>query len=457
MSNFNTLHKIFRSLTACVAVACAFGCIEKQEFEVPEDNVVVTLRVDDVSKEKAYVRLNHDGSQDDFWYYTMTQDFETDAAKLLGDAIAEAMSANEGKLAVSQGTNKNLVFENLDPKTEYRVVASRVLMNGSMTGNVAETTFKTLRDLDVFEVHPQWRIEYKERRVDEKDIDEEVEVFSCVIGDSKETYVPCLLSKADFSNSYGNDLRKCFEDYVAFRNQEHVKWPNVVCDEDIEHIEDRLRSGDYIVFMVGVDSEGILTGYYAMEEFTIRQETASDAYRRWVGKWTLTGLCGDKTITYPIEIKADENNLYYRMYGWESTSVTGYLEAVPSELPILLYFEKSTGSAYVVSEELPDLSALAGLYYFYLYGCIEVEYDGVMTDVPVNVPNLKVARFTLNESGNRAYATPEKFVFDMNGVHYDTEFIYFSYSFIFPAIYQGLVPVTSDSVVPRIASIVLEK
>ena len=38
--------------------------------------------------------------------------------------------------------------------------------------------------------------------------------------------------------------------------------------------------------------------------------------------------------------------------------------------------------------------------------------DGVMTEVPVNVPNLKVARFTLNESGNRAYATPEKFVFN---------------------------------------------
>ena len=457
MSNFKNLKKIFFSTVCCAVLFCAAGCVESQEITLPEDNVIVTLRVDEVFKEKAFIRLNHDGLQDDYWFHVMTEDLDTDPETLLRESIAEAMDANEGKLSVRQGTNTNLTFEGLDPKTEYRVIASRVLADGTMTGNVAELVFKTLRDLDVFEIHPDWKIEYKERRVSKDDVNEETEVFSCVVGDSEDTYVPCLLSKADFAKSYGGNLRACFEDYVAFRNMEHVKWPSVVRNEDIEHIEDRLRSGDYVVFMVGVDAEGVLTGYYAMEEFTIRQETATDAYRKWVGKWTLSGICGDKTIKYPIEIKADENNLYYRMYGWESTSVSGYLTDVPTQLPILLYFEKSSGSVYVVSEELPDLPSLAGIYYFYLYGCIEIEYDGVMTPVPVDVPNLRLARFTLNDSGTKAYATPERFVFDMNGVHYDSEFIYFSYSFIFPALYQGLVPVTTDSVVPRIASIVLEK
>ena len=457
MSNFNNFNKIFYSIICCVVMSCAAGCIENQETMLPEDDVIVTLRVDEVFKEKAFVRLNHDGLQDDFWFHVMTEDLTSDPVALLQDAIAESMDANEGKLSVRQGTNTNLTFDNLKPKTEYRVIVSRVLADGSMTGNVAELVFKTLRDLDVFEVHPDWKIEYKERRVSKDDVNEESEVFSCVVGDSEDTYIPCLLSKADFEKSYGNSLRACFEDYVAFRNLEHVKWPEVVCDEDIEHIEDRLRSGEYVVFMVGVDAEGVLTGYYAMEEFVIRQEVATDAYRKWVGRWTLSGICGDKTITYPIEIKADENNLYYRMYGWESTSASGYLEEVPVQLPVLLYFEKSSGSAYVVSEELPDLPSLAGIYYFYFYGCIEIEYDGVMTAVPVDVPNLRLARFTMNDAGTRAYAAPERFVFDMNGVHYDSEFIYFSYSYIFPAIYQGLVPVTTDSVVPRIASIVLEK
>jgi hypothetical protein len=119
------------------------------------------------------------------------------------------------------------------------------------------------------------------------------------------------------------------------------------------------------------------------------------------------------------------------MYGWEETSCIDYLKEVPTQLPILLYFEKSTGSAYVVSEELPAYVSseglnLSGMYYFYLYGSIEVEYDGVMTPVPVDVPNLKLARLTLNDAGTRAYATPERFVYDMSGVRYDAEFIYFN-------------------------------
>lgn len=463
MNKLNNLKKILYPVISTVAMAAVAGCVELQgDDNLNDDNATMTLRVDEVFQEKAYVRLNHDGSQDDYWYHLKTEDLGADAELLLRDAIAESMKANEGRLPVNQGTNKNLTFEDLEPKTEYRVLASRVLSDGTMTGNIAELVFKTLRDPDIFEVHPDWKIEYKERRVDKNDINEETEVFSCVVGESDDTYVPCLLSKEDFAKSYANNLRACFEDYIAFRNQEHVKWPNVVRNEDIEHIEDRLRSGDYIVFMVGVDQTGALTGYYAQEEFTIKQETASDAYRKWVGKWQLHGTCGDKNITYQVEIKPEENNLYYRMYGWEETSCIDYLKEVPTKLPILLYFEKSTGSAYVVSEELPAYVSseglnLSGMYYFYLYGSIEVEYDGAMTPVPVDVPNLKLARLTLNDAGTRAYATPERFVYDMSGVRYDAEFIYFNYSYIFPALYQGLVPVTTDSIVPTIASIVLEK
>ena len=458
MSNLNNLRKIFCSIFSCAIIFNAVGCIESQDIDGPVgDDVIVSLRVDEVFQTKAYVRLNHDGPAEEYWFHMLTQNLNADAAEILRDSIEKALTPEGSRLMVSQGTNKNLTFDNLAPKTEYRVIASRVLVDGSLVGNVAELTFKTLRDLDVFEVHPEWRIEYKERRVSKDNPDEETEIFSCTVGDSKDTYVPCLLSRADYKNSYADSLRACLEDYIAFRNSEHVKWDKVVLSEDYEHVEDRLRSGDYILFMVGVDSTGVLTGYYAKEEFEIKQETASDAYLKWIGDWKLTGMCGDQSISYPVKIKAEENNLYYRMYGWESTSCYGYFEELPTALPILLYFEKSTGCAYVVSEELNSLSNLAGIYYFYLYGCIEIDYEGTMTVMPVDIPNLKVARLTVNEAGNRAYATPERFEFDMNGVHYDAEYVYFSYTYIFPAVYQGLVPVTTDSVVPRIASMVLEK
>ena len=466
MSNSNHFNRILRPIIAGVVMLFAIGCIENQDLKGPEgDDVILSLRIDEVFKEKAYVRLNHDGSLEECWFHLLTEDLQTDALEVLEDSLSKILDAGEN-VKVQKGVNKNLIFENLEAKTEYRVIASLINQDGTLAGNVAELRFKTLRDLDVFEEHPSWRIEYKERRVSKDDPDQESEIFSCSVGDSKDTYVPCLLSKADFKNSYNDNLRSCFEDYVAFRNQEHVKWHNLVLEEDCEHVEDRLRSGDYLVFMVGIDSLGTLTGYYAKEEFAIKQDPASAEYRAWIGKWNINGIAGEKEVEYQVEIKPDENNLYLRMYGWEhSTASQGFedMTDVPApgedqnHLSVLLYFSKATGDIYVVSEELAPIPDYVGIYYFYLYGCIEVDYNGAMTPVPVDMPNMRIARFSLNAAKNRASATPEPFIMDVGGVHYDTEFIYFNYSYIFPAVYQGLVPVTLDTAVPKISSLVLEK
>lgn len=432
------------------------GCVKDIDQEVSEDLVQVSLRLDQAFQEKAYVRLYHDGSQDDYWFYLVTEDLETEAGILLAEEIAESLAAT-GEIVGNVGTNKNITIDNLDAKTEYRVIAARILPDGSVTGNVAELVFKTLRNPDVFEVHPSWSIQYKERRVAEDDPNLETEVFLCSVGESEDTYVPCLLSVQDYEAAYGGDLRRCFEDYVAFRNLEHVKWPNVVVNGSCEHIEDRLRHGDYILFMIGIDASGELTGYYAKTECTIAQETATDAYRRWVGKWTVVGYCGEQKITYSLDISPEENNLYYRMSGWESTSAADYFAALPQERPILLYFEKSSGDVYVVSEAFKDFEdpAMADFYDFFLYGCVEIDYYGVMTEVPVDIENLRIARFSLL-GDNLAQVEPETFSFDLNGVHYDAKFLYFNYSYI-SALYSGLVPVTTDSVVPRISTMRLER
>lgn len=439
----------------CAAMILS-GCSQKEDPVEIEDNVQVSLRVDEVFQEKAYVRLNHNGSQDDYWYYMVTKDMVTDAEEMLNGEIARVLDA-AGEIVGNVGTNKNITIDNLEAKTDYRVIAARLLPDASVTGNVAELVFRTLRDPNVFEKHPSWSISYKERRVSEDDPDTETEVFECKVGESTDTYVPCLLSKQDFEASYGGNLRACFEDYVAFRNLGHAKWPNVIKDQASEHIEDRLRHGDYIIFMIGIDAQGELTGYYARTDCTIEQEPALDSYRNWVGKWTLVGKYDNQEIRYSVEISPEENNLYLRMSGWEHTTASEYFEALPYERPIQLYFEKSTGFVYVVSEEIKDFEdpALADFYDFYLYGCVEIMYGDELTEVPVDIPNLRIARFALADD-NHAVATPEIFSFDLNGVHYDAPFLYFNYSYI-SILYAGLVPVTTDSVVPRIDTMRLER
>lgn len=452
----NSRGKLVAVFAALVSMLCLSACVDGIAPENTGVTAKVSLRLDEVFQEKAYVRLNHDGNQEDYWYYMLTRDTASVPETLLEGQIKSALEA-EGRLEGNVGTNRNITFEDLDAKTAYRVIAAIIRPDGKIVGEAAVLDFVTLRDPDVFELHPGWSVTYKERRAPADDPDHESEVFSCTVREDAlaDTYVPCLLTKNDFETTYKGSLRKCFEDYVAFRNLENVKWPNVVISGSYEHLEDRLRHGDYIVFMIGIDAGGELTGYYAKADLQLAQETATDAYRRWVGRWTLSGKCGDKRITYPVEIAPDENNLYLRMSGYESTSAEEYQQSVPTELPILLYFEKSSGDVYVVSEELAELKdqRLAELYDFFLYGCVEIDYNGVPTVVPVDVPNLRIARFSLKDDNN-VEVTPEIFSFDLNGYHYDAPFIYFNYSYMFGA-YVNLVPVTMDSFVPRIETMTL--
>ena len=451
--------KLLKSLCCILglgAIMLVAGCTDEPVQTITPDDVVLGLRLDEVFQEKAYVRLTHDGSHEDFWYYMVTEDLLSDGEVLLAEKIAADLD-EDGEIVGNVGVNKNVTIENLSAKTDYRVIASRISPAGEMIGNVAELVFVTLRDPAVFERHPSWEIKYKERKVAAEDPDAETEVFECKTGGSLDTYVPCLLSKTDFEDSYGGDLRRCFEDYVAFRNLSNVKWMNVIKEGDSEHIEDRLRHGDYILFMIGIDAQGELTGYYASTDCTIEQEAALDSYRKWIGKWTVIGKCKDQEIRYSVEISPEENNLYLRMAGWEHTSATEYFEALPYERPVLLYFEKSTGFVYVVSEEMKDFEdpTLADFYDFYLYGCVEIMYGDELTEVPVDISNIRIARFALADD-NHAVATPEIFSFDLNGVHYDAPFLYFNYSYI-SMLYAGLVPVTTDSIVPRIDTMRLER
>lgn len=441
---------------ALCSVILATGCTEGLEEDVVDGNAVITLTLDEAFQDKVYVRLTHTGGQNDFWVYAVSENLNATAKSLLDSRIAAAEETC-GHIIGNVGTNRNITLDSLKANTSYKVAASRVRADGTLLGNAAELIFKTKRDPNVFELHPDWSIVYKNRNRD--NLDAERDVFSCLTGGSKDTYVPCLLEKSVFESAYDVEyLRPCFEDYVAFRNSERVKWPKVVVSGDYEYSEDRLPHGEYILFMVGITAEGELTGYYAINEnCVIEQEKASVEYRKWIGIWTLSGKCDNTKITYQVEITPEENNLYYRMSGWESTTAANYFKDLPTERPIRLYFEKSSGCVYVVSEQFEDFGdeTMAEFYDFNLYGSITVDYDGSLREVVVDAPGLKLAKFTLVDD-NRAVASPMMFEYDSNGTHYEGDFVYFNYSYVMP-LYDGSIPVTTDSIVPRIETITLTR
>lgn len=423
------------------SMVCFTGCelmgdlIQTPDSGQTIDPVDVSLRLDEVFQDKAHVRLNHEGAQDAFWYYMLTEDFTTDATQLLADKIKQVLDA-DGVLVGNVGTNKNITFEGLQARTKYRVIAAMVSPDGNIVGEAVEIDFVTLRDPDVFEVCDAWEISYKKRVSAENDANQETEVFECLVsGDTTKTYIPCVLAKSDFVQYYGSDLRKCFEDYIEYRNSFQVKWVQEVRRTSSEYTQDRMLSGQYMLFMIGVDTAGDLTGYYAQTEFDLKQEAALKTYDDWSGTWILRGDCLNKTedgqtrtIEYEIDIVPTETNLYFELYGYDARTFES-LKEIPYTIPLTLYFEKSSGDVYVISEVLPDVpnnQALADLWNFYSYGSVEVIYYDVLTVIPVDIANMRIARFSMEDSSHaRAYNT--KVSIDLYGESYNTEFVAFNY------------------------------
>ena len=446
------------------SMMCFTGCVDLDVTNGKAENVVVTLRLDETFQEKVHVRLNHSGTSEDYWYYMLTQDFESDAKQLLAAEMKTVIAA-DSLLIGNVGTNKNITFDGLKARTKYRAIAAIIAEDARIISDVAELVFETKRDPGKFEIWPAWQIDYKERRVAPEDPNQETDVFSCTVadGDTLQTYIPCVLSKADYEYYYDGKVRKCFEDYIDYRNSLNVKWVSEVKNKTFEYTQDRFMSGDYMLFMIGVDKTGELTGYYAQTECKIKQETATDAYKAWIGTWKLKGECMKKTadgavrtIEYNIDIVPTENNLYYELYGYDAQTMQG-LSEIPSTIPLKLQFEKSSGDVYVMSEQLPDIKdnpALADFYDFFAYGSVEVVYYDVLTIIPVDQENLPIARFSLTDSAHaKGYGT--NISIDLYGEHYSTKFVAFNYFYSAMGLFNYIL--SSADFVLRTDTITLEK
>lgn len=447
MKNTRLIILFFVAVSACLFTLT--GCNKELDDRAESEQVVVKLSVDELFQEKAEVRVRHNGDSDQFWYSFVTEDLTSDAEELFAAELIEALEIY-GRIEGSVGVNKRVVFNNLTPRKTYRAVAAAITSTGDICSNVAEIEFVTKRRSDDFFVNENWSIEYTRREVSEVDQNIESELFTITSKDSL-TFCPFVILKNDFEQAYNSSVQECFESYVEFRNSENVRWSRAIMVADTTYTEDRLRSNDYIAFMMGIDADGVLTGNYARKDFTLEQETQTSEYKNWLGKWLISGETYDNTKKmYEVTIEADENNLYYKMYGWEGDITEGYYTNVPTDFPITLYFEKTSGKAYVVSGYIGEP---ADDVLFYVYG------NAVINEsiTPINIENLKVASFSYIDG--KPYLSPEKYsVYDAAGNQLTGQYSSFSYCYTLRGFeYVGFAPFTADSRVPDLLGVKLEK
>lgn len=338
---------LLKLLLASVLMLSFVSC-EKTSDQVVEtiDEVNIMLDVDNVSLETVNIRVRHDGAADLLWVYMLTPDLETPAQTLLEQKVADDIELT-GEVVVYNGQNKSVFLSGLQAKFYYRFICQAIDgVTGKLYGEPAELQFRTRRDPAVFEVNDNWSIERGERSINPSD-HMEYDNFEISSSD-EETYVVLPIKVSDFEFYYKNDMRSLFEDYHADFGLEvgSSQWRTILKSGDITWSEQRLRSSQWIVYMIGIDADGELSGLYQEYRFTIEQEVATDAYNRWLGTWQVSDRNGRDLFS--ISVIPSENNLWFYLAGWEGDNL--YFDTADPALMIETFFNKETGKMEFVSQ-----------------------------------------------------------------------------------------------------------
>ena len=384
------LTNILKTLILALAMILSASC-EKvaEQTNGNSDAVTITLDVDKLNLESASIRVRHDGAADLIWAYMMTDDLTTDADVLINEKIARDLELT-GEIVVYTGQNKSLQVTDLAPKSFYRFICKAVdPETGNTFGEVAEIKFRTRRDPSVFEVNENWNVERGERVINPDDR-MEYDTFNCTSTDD-ETYVVLPIKAEDFKNFYANDLRALFEDYHSSYNlpEGDNQWKSIVMEGDHEWREQRLRHGEWCIFMFGIDDDGEISGHYYRYDLTIEEETATAEYLKWIGTWEIYAA-GD-TKLFDIVIIPSENNMWYYMGGWESDNIFAF-DTFDYTLMPELFFDKGSSNLCFVSQYVNTMISESDNIDFY--------FSGTFTYVNTYVLGNEVLNFRMAEAVN---------------------------------------------------------
>lgn len=409
----------------CLALAMLFSAsCEKEDGKTADQTrqVTITLDVDKLSLESASIRVRHDGAADLLWTYLMTDDLTTDADELMDAKLARELELT-GEIVVYTGRNKSVNLTDLAPKAYYRFICKTVdPVTGGVYGDVAEIQFRTRRDPSVFEINENWSVERGERSINYLD-KMEYDNFICTSSDD-ETYVLVPIKENDFEFYYESDLRTFFEDYHSSFNlpEGDSQWKNIVKSGDQTLSEQRLRSGDWLVFMIGIDVDGELTGLYQQLDMVIEPETPTKEYERWLGAWEIADREGKKL--FDIIILPSENNMWYYMGGWESDNIFAF-DTYDQTLMPELFFDKESGKLGFISQYVNTMVSETDAVDFYFSGTFTAY--GTTYVLGNELLNYMMAESVFTETSTYSQARIESRNFTTNGMELPIQSICYIY------------------------------
>ena len=406
------LKSIFYILLASVAMLSIPSCDSlslnggRNFGQKGEDNEIAEqfrfiLKEDVVELTTASIRIRHTGPSDVMWVYMQTQDLDTPADKLISERVKNEY-AFTNRIVARVGSNISLPLDGLEVRSTYRIIVKAIDKDGNLYGDAASLIFKTRRNPDRWDVNPDWSLARLERTDAYRDgVRIDLENYQCTSSDS-EPYIILSISKADWdayeqNPDHKDKIRTLFEDYHKdFVSQKDFE--KKILKGNAKWQEERLRSGDYVLFMIGLDEENELSGYYKRFDVTVEEETASDDYTKWTGVWEVSFPSSESHKPWEILIYNEDPNLWFVSYGWEKEAITSPVY----EYPLELYYDRFTNKLYMISQLVGTGDKGEKLYY---YGTFLYEGQKILLDYD----NVRIAEIVpTNESATSAQIRTQK-------------------------------------------------
>lgn len=331
---------------------------------VAADDFRFILSEDVINLNTASIRIKHNGSFDAMWVYMQTSDLVSDADVLIAERVSNEYQFTE-QIVARTGNNISLAFNGLDAKQRYRIIVKAIDKDGNLYGKAASLIFKTRRNPDVWEVNDNWSLTRKEERTSKviagSTEEQEYENYECKSKD-QESYIILTLSMTDYQNykkaeGHKDVKRTLFEDFYSdFMQQNDYK--SKILKGDKVWTEERLRSGEYVAFMIGLDEDNELSGLYKESRITIEPEEPTEEYNKWKGWWEISFEGNNNPWT--IYIDELDPNMWLSSIGWEPE----YIVEDVTNMPVKLYYSKSTGDVYLVSQEVASGTDGSTIYYY---------------------------------------------------------------------------------------------
>ena len=134
-------------------------------------------------------------------------------------------------------------------------------------------------------------------------------------------FIVRTLAPEDLGDFYDGDLKSMLEGEVSGvvtqAENEGIEFyeSSSVFDSGVNKVcFDLIIHGDYTAYLIEIGKDGKPTYNYATSAMSVKEETASAGFLKWIGNW----IVNDGTVWYDIAISSCEANYLYYIDGWET-------------------------------------------------------------------------------------------------------------------------------------------